>query len=60
MGVPRKGAPQGGRHIGRSVGDHCAAVGVRYQHGFTDVLSDATVKSRVFSVYVSFDFSMKR
>lgn len=42
------------------VGDHFAAVGVRYQHGFTDLTSDATVKNRVISVYAGFDFSMKR
>lgn len=41
------------------VGDLRAAVGARYQHGFTDLDADAVVKNRVLSFYVGLEFGKK-
>jgi hypothetical protein len=35
------------------------AVGARYQHGFSDLADDATVKNRVVSLYVGLEFGKK-
>jgi hypothetical protein len=48
-----------GAGIGLPLGGVGATIGARYQHGFTDIAKDATVKNRVFSVYASVEFGKR-
>ncbi|HEX4931820.1 MAG TPA: porin family protein [Gemmatimonadaceae bacterium] len=48
-----------GGGIGFPLGGVGATVGARYQHGFSDIAKDATVKNRVFSLYASVEFGTR-
>ncbi len=48
-----------GAGIGFPLGGIGATVGARYQHGFSDIAKDATVKNRVFSIYGSVEFGKR-
>lgn len=41
-------------------GNRFVTIGARYQHGFTDIATDANVRNRVFSVYAGIEFSLRR
>lgn len=49
-----------GGGVALPIGNHFATLGVRYQHGFTDLESESVVKHRVLSVYAGFEFSLTR
>lgn len=42
------------------LGNRYLSVGVRYQHGFSDVPADASARNRVFSVYAGLEFARSR
>jgi hypothetical protein len=48
-----------GAGLGFGVGGRQATVGLRYQHGFTDISSDSKVQNRVFSIYGSIEFGRR-
>jgi hypothetical protein len=48
-----------GAGLGFGVGRQHATVGLRYQHGFTDVSSDGKAQNRVFSIYGSLEFGRR-
>jgi len=48
-----------GAGIGFPLGGIGATIGARYQHGFSDIAKDATVKNRVFSIYGSIEFGKR-
>ena len=48
-----------GAGIGFPLGGVGATIGARYQHGFSDIAKDATVKNRVFSIYGSVEFGKR-
>lgn len=48
-----------GAGIGFPLGGVGATIGARYQHGFSDIAKEASVKNRVFSLYASIEFGKR-
>jgi hypothetical protein len=62
FGIERKKfeiSAMAGAGLGFGVGRQHATVGLRYQHGFTDVYSDGKAQNRVFSIYGSLEFGRR-